>query len=108
MEELYKKTNGELIDRTVAFSGASGGSLGLALYTALSHHLIDSMSIDEKLLKDRISEISTDNYTSSDLTLTFGLDTWRKLWPLNLGLALPGSTLLCNANVRGARKWKES
>ena len=84
MEELYKRSEGRLIDRTVAFSGASGGSLGLALYTALSEHLTGNMSADAELLKNRISEISTDNYTSSDLTLTFGLDTWRKLWPLNL------------------------
>jgi hypothetical protein len=83
LEKLHRETNGRLMDRTVAFSGASGGSLGLALYTGLSKELSGNLTNDLKMLNKRIDIISEGNYTSSDLTLTFGLDSFRKLWPFN-------------------------
>ncbi|MBT8275866.1 MAG: hypothetical protein KJO39_06985 [Bacteroidia bacterium] len=83
LEKLHRETNDQLMDRTIAFSGASGGSLGLALYTGLSKELSGKFSNDMKLLEERIDIISEGNYTSSDLTLTFGLDSFRKLWPFN-------------------------
>ncbi len=83
LEELHRETEGRLMDRTIAFSGASGGSLGLALYTGLSGEITGSLDHDLNLLNERIDVISRGNYTSSDLTLTFGLDSFRKLWPLN-------------------------
>lgn len=83
LEKLHKETEGKLMDRTVALSGASGGSLGLALYTGLSKEFSGNLNSDMKLLKTRIDNISEGNYTSSDLTFTFGLDSFRKLWLLN-------------------------
>jgi len=83
LEKLHAETNGKLMDNTVALSGASGGSLGLALYTGLSKELTGNLSSDMKLLNSRIDNISEGNYTSSDLAFTFGLDSFRKLWLLN-------------------------
>ncbi len=83
LEHLQHKTNGKLLSQTVAFSGASGGSLGLALYTGLAGQLSDSISSNRQLLKKRIDAISQGNYTSSDLAMTFGIDSFRKLWPFN-------------------------
>lgn len=83
LEKLHRETKGKLMDQTIAFSGASGGSLGLALFTGLSKEMSGGLKSDLKLLNERIDVISRGNYTSSDLTLTFGLDSFRKLWPLN-------------------------
>lgn len=79
LNTLQERTKGKLLDQTIALSGASGGSLGLALYTGLYKE--DGM--DTGLIQQKIDTLSHQNYTSIDLTLTFGLDTYRKLWPLN-------------------------
>lgn len=76
---LQEETQGRLLDQTVAFSGASGGSLGLALYTGLYR----MEGKDTKSIQTKIDSISSQNYTSIDLAFTFGLDTYRKLWPFN-------------------------
>ncbi|PQB04166.1 patatin-like phospholipase family protein [Aureitalea marina] len=79
LQELQKRTDGKLLNQTVGLSGASGGSLGLALYTVLyGENGTDFEDIDKK-----IDAVISDNYTSLDISLTFGLDTYRKLWPLN-------------------------
>lgn len=79
VNKLQKETNGALLDRTIAFSGASGGSLGLALYTGLYR----SDGRNTQKIQKKIDSLSHQNFTSIDLSLTFGLDTYRKLWPLN-------------------------
>ena len=76
---LQQKTQGKLLDNTVALSGASGGSLGLALYTSLYRE----NGIDYEIIQKKIDTLSKQNYTSIDLSFTFGLDTYRKLWPFN-------------------------
>ncbi|MDC8004666.1 patatin-like phospholipase family protein [Aureisphaera galaxeae] len=79
LNTLQQETEGRLLDNTVALSGASGGSLGLALYTGLYRkHGKDTTAIQKK-----IDSLSHQNFTSIDISLTFGLDTYRKLWPLN-------------------------
>lgn len=84
VNELQKKTNGKLLDQTIGLSGASGGSLGLALYTGLYRE--EGKDFDK--IKERINVLAQQNYTSLDLSLTLGIDTYRKLWPLykNIGL----------------------
>ncbi|MDX1463545.1 MAG: hypothetical protein R3359_10850, partial [Marinirhabdus sp.] len=78
VNELQKITDGKLLQQTIALSGASGGSLGLALYTGLYREEGTNYGrIDEK-----IDSIARQNYTSLDLSLTLGIDTYRKLWPL--------------------------
>ncbi|MCH9659327.1 MAG: patatin-like phospholipase family protein, partial [Bacteroidetes bacterium] len=79
LNTLQRETNGQLLENTVAFSGASGGSLGLALYTGLYR----KDTTNTPIIQDKIDYISHQNYTSIDLSLTFGLDTYRKLWPFN-------------------------
>lgn len=84
LNTLQKRTKGKLLDQTIALSGASGGSLGLALYTGLyREHGLDTESI-----QDKIDDLAHQNYTSLDLTLTFGMDTYRKIWPLNQRIGL--------------------
>ena len=84
LNTLQEETHGKLLDNTVALSGASGGSLGLALYTGLFR--IDST--DTASIQRKIDSLSHQNYTSIDLTFTFGLDTYRKIWPLNQKIGL--------------------
>lgn len=79
LNTLQRKTNGQLLDKTIAFSGASGGSLGLALYSGLYKE--DGTDLDR--IQQKIDSIALQNYTSLDLTMTFGLDTYRKLWPFS-------------------------
>ena len=84
LNTLQEKTQGKLLDNTVALSGASGGSLGLALYTGLFR--MDST--DTAAIQRKIDTLSRQNYTSIDLTFTFGLDSFRKIWPLNQRIGL--------------------
>jgi len=84
MNTLQKETQGKLLDNTIAFSGASGGSLGLALYTGLYRE--EGRDFDR--IQQKIDTLSRQNYTSIDLTFTFGLDSYRKIWPLNQKLGL--------------------
>lgn len=81
---LQKQTHGKLLNQTIAMSGASGGSLGLALYTGLYRdHGTNTSEIQQK-----IDLLAHQNYTSLDLSLTFGLDSYRKLWPLSERIGL--------------------
>ncbi len=84
LNRLQQRTKGKLLDQTIAMSGASGGSLGLALYTGL----YKENGIDTHAIQEKIDKISEENYTSLDLTLTFGLDSYRKLWPLSQRIGL--------------------
>ncbi|MDH3709791.1 MAG: patatin-like phospholipase family protein [Cyclobacteriaceae bacterium] len=79
LNELQSRTKGRLLDQTVALSGASGGSLGLALYTGL----YGFYEKDTSLIYQKIRRLALDDYASSDLVLTFGLDTYRKSLLLN-------------------------
>ncbi|MCB0466169.1 MAG: hypothetical protein KDC78_10940, partial [Aequorivita sp.] len=84
LNRLQTKTKGKLLNQSIAFSGASGGSLGLALYTGLyKEDGLDTLRIQKK-----IDSLAKQNYTSLDLTLTFGLDTYRKIWPLSQRIGL--------------------
>tara|TARA_R100001369_G_scaffold92465_1_gene137680 strand:+ start:2342 stop:4951 length:2610 start_codon:yes stop_codon:yes gene_type:complete len=76
---LQKNTGGKLLDQTIALSGASGGSLGLALYTGL--HRENGHDFNE--IQKKIDHLAAQNYTSLDLTLTFGIDSYRKFWPFS-------------------------
>ncbi len=84
LNRLQTKTEGKLLNQTIALSGASGGSLGLALYTVL----YKENGNDTEAIQTKIDSLSKQNYTSLDLSLTFGLDTYRKLWPLSQRIGL--------------------
>jgi len=76
---LQKNTEGKLLNQTIALSGASGGSLGLALYTGL----YKENGLDFEGIQKKIDHLAAQNYTSLDLSLTFGLDSYRKIWPFS-------------------------
>ena len=84
LNTLQERTEGKLLDQTIAMSGASGGSLGLALYTGL----YKEDGLDTSRIQKKIDTLAYQNYTSLDLSLTFGIDTYRKLWPLNQRIGL--------------------
>ncbi len=85
MYQLDKMTGGRILEQSAAMSGASGGSLGLALYTALSGSCkgnFNQVYYDE--MRKKINAISKENYTSVDLTMMLGPDFFRKMVPLNM------------------------
>lgn len=84
LNTLQQETNGKLLNQSIALSGASGGSLGLALYTGL----YKEDGTNTSRIQKKIDTLAHQNYTSLDLTLTFGLDSYRKLWPLNQRIGL--------------------
>ncbi len=105
MQQLQTQTNGKLLDKSVALSGASGGSLGLALYTAL----YDEHAKDFNSYRPKIDRISEGNYTSVDLSLMFGPDMFRKVLPLNFikGKDRPYYSMLRYQNAITGRADKE-
>lgn len=79
LDSLQRKSNNKLMSRTVAMSGASGGSLGLALYG----NLYSKFGNNPKELDRVMDEIKYDNYASVDISMLFGLDLARIFYPLN-------------------------
>lgn len=84
LNTLQQETEGKLLNQSIALSGASGGSLGLALYTGL----YKEDGSNTQRIQNKIDTLAHENYTSLDLTLAFGLDSYRKLWPLNQRIGL--------------------
>ncbi|MFD2917908.1 hypothetical protein [Psychroserpens luteus] len=79
LNEVQLKTEGEFLDQTVSFSGASGGMMGVSLYSVLGgQHTDDFMTIGSK-----IDSVARENFASKDLALAFGFDFVRKIYPLN-------------------------
>jgi len=79
LNEIQMQTEGEFLDQTVSFSGASGGMMGVSLYSVLEGeytHDFDSIAI-------KINEVARENFASKDLALTFGYDFVRKVYPFN-------------------------
>ncbi len=76
---LQEKSNGKLLNQTIAMSGASGGSLGLGLYSAL----YDKHGTNTTLINKRLKEVAEGNFVSPDIVFTMGIDAWRRIWPFN-------------------------
>ena len=79
LNKLQTQTSGKLLNQTVTMSGASGGSLGLALYTAMYR----TYQHDTETIQSIIDSIARANFTSIDLTMVLGQDAYRKIWPLS-------------------------
>ncbi|MBA6152462.1 DUF443 domain-containing protein [Gelidibacter maritimus] len=79
LNEIQMKTEGEFLNQTISFSGASGGMMGLSLYSVLSGEYTG----DFNAIGAKIDEVATENFASKDLALTFGFDGFRKLFPFN-------------------------
>jgi len=80
VNELQKQTKGKLLNQTMAFSGASGGSLGLALYTSLYKNYANNTDLIDKKITDIVLK---GNYTSIDISMVMGLDAFHKSLPIN-------------------------
>ncbi|MEZ4817230.1 MAG: hypothetical protein R2776_04575 [Flavobacteriaceae bacterium] len=44
--------------------------------------------MDFNKIQQKIDTVARQNYTSIDLTFTFGLDSYRKIWPFNQKFSL--------------------
>ncbi|MFK7786757.1 MAG: hypothetical protein AB8B56_16680 [Crocinitomicaceae bacterium] len=79
LDSLQKSSNNKLFDQTIAMSGASGGSLGLALFGNIYGHFSDHPDV----MSEVIHKIRYDNYASVDISLLFGVDMARVFYPFN-------------------------
>ncbi|MDG5491806.1 hypothetical protein [Psychroserpens sp. SPM9] len=79
LNEIQMQTEGEFLDQTVSFSGASGGMMGVSLYSVLGGEYTD----DFTTIGLKIDQVANQNFASKDLALTFGYDFIRKLYPLS-------------------------
>ncbi|MFK7747344.1 MAG: hypothetical protein AB8B65_03030 [Kordia sp.] len=73
-------TDGDLYDKTVCLSGASGGTIGLINYSAIKHQN-DNLQFRDSIIR----KIGTENILSMDLAHLLGRDWFtHMLVPLNL------------------------
>ena len=79
LNEVQIKTEGEFLDQTISFSGASGGMMGVSLYSVLGGQHTD----DFETIGLKIDNVAKENFASKDLALTFGYDFVRKIYPFN-------------------------
>lgn len=79
LQELQLQSDGRFLEQTIAMSGASGGSVGLALYGDLmgTHHG------NLAKIESTIAKIENDNFASVDISMVMGLDFVRTIFPLN-------------------------
>lgn len=79
LQELQQRTNGRFMNQSVALSGASGGQMGLGLYTALHKEYGN----DFDRIQSSVDKISAGKFTSLDLSIWLGPDALHALWPFN-------------------------
>lgn len=79
LNEIQEKSKGRFLNQTVSFSGASGGMMGLSLYSILYGQFGD----DYKGAGARINKVAQENFASKDIAFTFGADLIRKLYPFS-------------------------
>ncbi|WP_047546766.1 hypothetical protein [Psychroserpens sp. Hel_I_66] len=79
LNEIQMNTDGEFLNQTVSFSGASGGMMGVSLYSVLG----GEYESDYKAIEQKINEVASENFASKDLALAFGYDFFRKFYPFN-------------------------
>ncbi|MDG1332827.1 MAG: hypothetical protein P8P74_10875 [Crocinitomicaceae bacterium] len=79
LDSLQKSSDYQLLNQTVAMSGASGGSLGLALYG----NIYGQYANRPEKMNSVISDIRYDNYASVDISMLFGIDMARIFYPFN-------------------------
>lgn len=79
LDSLQKSSDYQLLNQTVAMSGASGGSLGLALYG----NIYGQCANRPEKMNDIIRKIRYDNYASVDISMLFGVDMAGLFYPFN-------------------------
>lgn len=66
----------QILNKTVAISGVSGGALGNAFYAALQHEESDPI-----IREVMIDSMGKGNFLSGDIAYMFGHDMFMNLWP---------------------------
>ncbi|WP_299364827.1 hypothetical protein [Winogradskyella sp.] len=79
LNDIQKKSKGKFFNQTVSLSGASGGMMGLSLYSVLSGKYPNNY---EAIAKE-IDTVAYENFASRDVAFTFGADFVRKLAPFH-------------------------
>ncbi|MEO9077385.1 MAG: hypothetical protein ABI263_08835, partial [Gelidibacter sp.] len=79
LNEIQIKTEGDFLNQTISFSGASGGMMGLSLYSVLA----GEYNSDFAAIGNKIDEVANENFASKDLAFTFGFDAVRRLYPFS-------------------------
>ena len=79
INQIQIKTDGDFLNQTISFSGASGGMMGLSLYSVLA----GEYNSDFESIGNKINEVAKENFASKDLAFTFGYDGIRKLYPFS-------------------------
>lgn len=80
LNEIQKKSEGQFFNQSVSLSGASGGMMGLSLYSVLSGRYPN----DYDAIAVEIDSVAYENFASRDVAFTFGYDFVRKFAPLHL------------------------
>ena len=78
LNHIQKATDGEFLNHTASFSGASGGMMGLSMYAVLAGKFPKDTAGNYKNISDRIKAVALKNYASMDVSYTLGWDFLRK------------------------------
>lgn len=79
LNDLQQKSQGQFFKQTASLSGASGGMMGLSMYSVLSGvypNNYDRIAVE-------IDSVACENFASRDVAMTFGYDFIRKLAPFH-------------------------
>ncbi|PTX63138.1 hypothetical protein C8N46_102541 [Kordia periserrulae] len=79
LNHIQEETEGEFLDQTASFSGASGGMMGLGMYSVLSGKYNNKTKNRFKNIENRINKVASENYASSDVSYMLGWDFIRKM-----------------------------
>lgn len=79
LNDLQIKSQGQFFKQSASLSGASGGMMGLSMYSVLS----GVYPKDYKRIAMEIDSVACENFASRDIAMTFGYDFIRKLAPFH-------------------------
>lgn len=79
LNDLQIKSQGQFFKQSASLSGASGGMMGLSMYSVLS----GVYPKDYKRIALEIDSVACENFASRDIAMTFGYDFIRKLTPFH-------------------------
>ncbi len=78
LNHIQKETNGEFLNQTASFSGASGGMMGLSMYAVLAGKYPNTSEDRFTNIENSINIVARENYASMDISYTLGWDFIRK------------------------------
>ncbi|KAB8153486.1 hypothetical protein EZY14_009640 [Kordia sp. TARA_039_SRF] len=79
LNKIQKETDGAFLDQTASFSGASGGMMGLGMYSVLSGKYDNKTANRYEKIEERIRKVAEENYASKDVSYMLGWDFIRKM-----------------------------